>query len=232
MKNKRQVCPSCFHRWRFVASGDQVECPKCGFWSTVSRRSQKNKTTFDEVAIPSSATKSLEPLPLSASPEQASSKASLASNSKTDAINPSRRFRDNVIAVSCIVVFTLGIGIMSAIGISTAGSGQKKILRKANPTGPDEKHDDSNAPMNRNQAEVNRTVDVMIHWSKSQQLPPPPGQIVPPSYVAPGVVNSSNERQQFETVQLIRQGVSPSDARAFVDTLFEAEREAQRKNAR
>jgi hypothetical protein len=126
---------------------------------------------------------------------------------KTTAPTPDKRTATIAFSVfAVIIVFALGLGLAN---------------RMANPGKPV-----SHATPN---ADMNPAVPLIMEYGRSQEIAPHPGQLVPPQADSRGWANVTPERQQFEIDQMIRQGVKPNEARAFVDTLFEAEREHQRK---
>jgi membrane carboxypeptidase/penicillin-binding protein len=57
-----------------------------------------------------------------------------------------------------------------------------------------------------------------------------PMNTIPPQYNPDGRPNTSYERQQAVTDQMVRQGVSRADAEATTQAIYDAEREFQRNN--
>ncbi len=65
--------------------------------------------------------------------------------------------------------------------------------------------------------------------NSSSSYTPSRSSSIPPEYNADGRPNTSYERQQAVTDQMVKQGVSRSDAEATTKAIYDAEREFQRK---
>lgn len=65
---------------------------------------------------------------------------------------------------------------------------------------------------------------------QSSSSPGTSSKPIPPEYNADGRPNTSAERRQAVTDQMVKQGVSREDAKATTDAVYDAERDHQRKN--
>jgi len=63
----------------------------------------------------------------------------------------------------------------------------------------------------------------------SSTYTPSPTNSIPPEYNSDGRPNTSYERQQAVTDQMVKQGVSRSDAEATTKAIYDAERDFQSK---